>query len=114
MTSRLPAYRSTHLFFTTFLFTYTCPRHLPSFPTRRSSDLPTPCARSCSSSRCASASRTRSSASHPSACPTSSARSEEHTSELQSLRQIVCRPLLEKKNESRTIYKQSISKVNMV
>src|SRR5262245_63411017 len=27
-------------------------------------------------------------------------RSEEHTSELQSLRHLVCRPLLEKKNES--------------
>src|SRR5947199_3353561 len=31
--------------------------------------------------------------------PSSSARSEEHTSELQSLRHLVCRLLLEKKNE---------------
>src|SRR5947199_5169279 len=32
--------------------------------------------------------------------PVSSARSEEHTSELQSLRHLVCRLLLEKKNSS--------------
>src|SRR5437899_8222377 len=32
------------------------------------------------------------------------ARSEEHTSELQSLRHLVCRPLLEKKKESRMIF----------
>src|SRR5438045_6690121 len=30
-------------------------------------------------------------------------RSEKHTSELQSLRQLVCRPLLEKKNHNSTI-----------
>src|SRR5947199_7462580 len=35
-------------------------------------------------------------------CLTSSARSEEHTSELQSLRHLVCRLLLEKKKEQKT------------
>src|SRR5690349_23020755 len=71
------------------------------FPTRRSSDLtarPTStvsaawCAGSCSSHTASSASRTM-----------QRARSEEHTSELQSRRDLVCRLLLEKKkNKNKT------------
>src|SRR2546423_9923274 len=38
----------------------------------------------------------------PSACPSSNARSEEHTSELQSLAYLVCRLLLEKKKKDPT------------
>src|SRR5205814_10589630 len=57
------------------------------FPTRRSSDLPT------ASCNCPSAERCHSD--WPRA--RLSARSEEHTSELQSLRHLVCRLLLEKK-----------------
>src|SRR5207253_11065283 len=77
------------------------PHGLDSFPTRRSSDL------SCwrAPPRCASAS------SHPASpstawesvpgdagCDDALARSEEHTSELQSRGHLVCRLLLEKKN----------------
>src|SRR5262245_62696601 len=63
-------------------------RYLHSFPTRRSSDLP----------------RVRPARSHAEAGARPAqlslrevSRSEEHTSELQSLRQLVCRLLLEKK-----------------
>src|SRR5438045_7951282 len=42
-------------------------------------------------------------ANHRIAGATQSIRSEEHTSELQSLRHLVCRLLLEKKNKKRTI-----------
>src|SRR5438093_7451584 len=63
------------------------PRDLHSFPTRRSSDLaPTPRARSTRSPPSISRCGTR-----------SASRSEEHTSELQSLTNLVCRLLLEKK-----------------
>src|SRR5438046_10486647 len=64
------------------------------FPTRRSSDLPPRWAARSSASRC----RTRTSC----RCGTgarSTSRSEEHTSELQSLTNLVCRLLLEKKKE---------------
>src|SRR5437899_9738226 len=92
---------------------YARPRPLHSFPTRRSSDLssPSPCRRVQTPP---SAYRPRPKpmhseparpASHP---PSPNAeihdgkvkeeRSEEHTSELQSLRHLVCRLLLEKKN----------------
>src|SRR5437899_5644033 len=94
--------------YSVFFFFYCCRDHgdLPSFPTRRSSDLgasgcattavrpaPTAVPRSSSaSSRGVSdpASRSRSAP---------ALRSEEHTSELQSLRHLVCRLLLEKKKE---------------
>src|SRR5687767_15557140 len=75
-------------------------RDLHSFPTRRSSDLlatpPSPSWATIRPSSSASPS-TRPSPMLPaaSAC---SARSEEHTSELQSLAYLVCRPLLDKKN----------------
>src|SRR5438045_8079322 len=71
---------------------------LHSFPTRRSSDL----------GRSRRGRRTRARAGPP---PSGSrarssrpaARSEEHTSELQSLRHLVCRLLLEKKKKNATI-----------
>src|SRR5262245_64078743 len=43
--------------------------------------------------------------------PACSARSEEHTSELQSLRHLVCRLLLEKKKKKQT--KQTLTKKNI-
>src|SRR5207253_9534544 len=93
------------------------PLHLPSFPTRRSSDLPF-------SGRSPAPSRSRSrcwSCSHGSASWRSSSiapRSEEHTSELQSRGHLVCRLLLEKKNNInssillRVKKKTSISSIN--
>src|SRR5439155_24739217 len=74
------------------------PRVPHSFPTRRSSDLPTPSAgvrhvkdpgskAACAPARIAN-----------SPTETRGFRSEEHTSELQSRGQLVCRLLLEKKN----------------
>src|SRR5438045_9733094 len=71
-------------------------RDLHSFPTRRSSDL-VPGGPGAGAWRCAAPcawSRTRGSA---------RSRSEEHTSELQSLRHLVCRLLLEKKKENTTV-----------
>src|SRR5205823_13120851 len=79
------------------------PRHLHSFPTRRSSDLPSPSVRR---------RRPPCEKPHPPSRPpprkrrarrksrSSDTRSEEHTSELQSLAYLVCRLLLEKKNGS--------------
>src|SRR5690606_41606044 len=94
------------------------PRHPPSFPTRRSSDLasrPRPFASALSRTSCTySASRssvdpwrnTHSACLAPNSRPTAEdpawkstgvRRSEEHTSELQSRENLVCRLLLEKK-----------------
>src|SRR5438093_7870559 len=77
---------------------YGAHRALHSFPTRRSSDLhrprshaPRPCAWS-GSIRCSSV------ATGYRRWSESRERSEEHTSELQSLTNLVCRLLLEKKN----------------
>src|SRR5699024_12569949 len=86
------------------LSSYRALRDLHSFPTRRSSDLATgvppwqPPWPSCAVAT--------SSASSPRACaaaatPRSRGRSEEHTSELQSRFDLVCRLLLEKKKTSR-------------
>src|SRR5262245_64952055 len=73
------------------------PPDLHSFPTRRSSDLrraPTSLAEPS-----ASHAPPRARAGLPAAAPAvRPLRSEEHTSELQSLRHLVCRLLLEKKN----------------
>src|SRR5438034_7496146 len=88
-----------------FFSSYAAHRHLHSFPTRRSSDL---FGRRCStwsvagSSVASTASGSTSSmrSSSTSSCRrTRAARSEEHTSELQSHSDLVCRLLLEKKNE---------------
>src|SRR5204863_10219242 len=78
-----------------FLFySYADHPFLPSFPTRRSSDLRSGCPpRGCSSA--STTSPTRPARSSP--LPTPKRRSEEHTSELQSRRDLVCRLLLEKK-----------------
>src|SRR5690606_41978413 len=85
-------------------------RYLHSFPTRRSSDLgwpiwlrlwrrpASPSSSSCTAGRGACCSST----SFP-ACPGALARSEEHTSELQSRENLVCRLLLEKKKKRITI-----------
>src|SRR5438034_3575473 len=79
--------KSTRFFFSC----YADPRDLHSFPTRRSSDL----GRSATSPACAWR--------HPPAPPPPARavcpRSEEHTSELQSHSDLVCRLLLEKKKE---------------
>src|SRR5437899_9322162 len=91
-----------------FLFQFTARHRLvPSFPTRRSSDL-SEGARTVSSASSGSA-VSRIARTGPTALPPEMAlalpgppsfslpRSEEHTSELQSLRHLVCRLLLEKK-----------------
>src|SRR5690606_41994544 len=91
------------------------PRDLHSFPTRRSSDLSrlTPS----SAFRCPSRRFSRACRSLPTwmarmalrphstrAMWLSTRRSEEHTSELQSRENLVCRLLLEKKNNARTYH----------
>src|SRR5205814_8954473 len=83
---------------TSFLaFHYARPHPAPhSFPTRRSSDLSTVWTR-----RWRSSGRRPSDRCHPSSVSRRlTMRSEEHTSELQSLRHLVCRLLLEKKKNS--------------
>src|SRR5262249_58888054 len=95
---------SSSLSFTFFVYRSAAPRYLHSFPTRRSSDLDPPFdgrhrAQGCTGlldGRCGSGGRLladRPRHRHP--------RSEEHTSELQSLTNLVCRLLLEKKNSRR-------------
>src|SRR5205823_13437362 len=107
---------------TLYLFLFQCSgphRDLHSFPTRRSSDLrrcstrcraaSPSCRRSCWRTGPPHGSRGRPSSSCPSAPPrpggspgapvVGSHRSEEHTSELQSLAYLVCRLLLEKKKK---------------
>src|SRR5205823_13029074 len=99
-----PPTRSTLFPYTTLFRSSSCctatPRAAPhGTPGCRSSRASTAsCARTCAASavplRCRAISRGRS---------TSSERSEEHTSELQSLAYLVCRLLLEKKNRRATI-----------
>src|SRR5438876_6989760 len=91
------------------LFFFPCyPHHrdLHSFPTRRSSDLSsrTSCSLTPTSSASATATRSASASAAPRRTwPPRWARSEEHTSELQSPVHLVCRLLLEKKKkEQRT------------
>src|SRR5262249_61482651 len=100
-----------HVFPLSFFY-YPCPpRPPPSFPPRRSPDPPSPITTSPEMSTRSNtpliASQAAASAlsfsPRPSQCSTlraafSVARSEEHTSELQSLTNLVCRLLLEKKN----------------
>src|SRR5437899_6571760 len=88
-----------------FLLFYCCGplRDLHSFPTRRSSDLPPPCRTGSSDRRkrwlgLLHSARRRGTALRRKAVPRRR-RSEEHTSELQSLRHLVCRLLLEKKKK---------------
>src|SRR5947199_2945160 len=87
-------------------------RNLHSFPTRRSSDLPlhrTGCRLRCSPISLRGWSRRSSHRRLSSSCCRRSRRaprdrSEEHTSELQSLRHLVCRLLLEKKKMYNNIF----------
>src|SRR5438876_1790269 len=72
-------------------------RDLHSFPTRRSSDLADPPPKSPVPQAIAEA-RPKRTTDEP--APNGSARSEEHTSELQSPVHLVCRRLLEKKKET--------------
>src|SRR5438874_5880719 len=102
-----------------FFYYYRHHRDLHSFPTRRSSDLRT------ADSRCSSCSTARPPPSRISARASSRAasaafakapsgrspfsspwrrRSEEHTSELQSRRDLVCRLLLEKKKRKKLLF----------
>src|SRR5688572_32066309 len=74
-----------------FFYWYADHRDLHSFPTRRSSDLVE--ARSASRAR----SRDSPASSRPTGASRATGRSEEHTSELQSQSNLVCRLLLEKK-----------------
>src|SRR5262245_64919477 len=69
------------------------PRCLHSFPTRRSSDLDRG-----GGDRGEHLAGVRGGGGQVPAAPLGAGRSEEHTSELQSLRHLVCRLLLEKKN----------------
>src|SRR5690349_24095810 len=89
---------SAYYFF--FFYCYGDPRDLHSFPTRRSSDL-----------RRGGAAHHRRADPRPAGLPGDHqrrARSEEHTSELQSRRDLVCRLLLEKKkNKRRTTSRRS-------
>src|SRR5438094_5242296 len=86
---------------------------LHSFPTRRSSDLCGPrdryaiCRPRCSRRAFGSAARSRGARRSRGGSPRERARSEEHTSELQSPYDLVCRLLLEKKKN-----KQLYSRVN--
>src|SRR5438034_6324347 len=92
-----------------FLYCSGAHRDLHSFPTRRSSDLPDHFA--CGgapdplriSERCPPLSESAILASYP-VCAKRVARSEEHTSELQSHSDLVCRLLLEKKKSKRRLY----------
>src|SRR5207249_10979217 len=90
-------YRLVHPTYRTCFFFYYSGHHphLHSFPTRRSSDLPSSRPRT-RPEACRSTTR-RGRGSTCRSCPT---RSEEHTSELQSRFDLVCRLLLEKKKQS--------------
>src|SRR5690606_40062980 len=89
------------------LFRHKNVRHPHYFPTRRSSDLTAPAAGANTACRTACSRPVptpwRSTCSTPTA---KAARSEEHTSELQSRENLVCRLLLEKKK--RNLYKKAL------
>src|SRR5205823_14519828 len=103
----LPA-RATSLHLLFLFFCSVALRDLHSFPTRRSSDLP-------ALSHCPGASSPgKMRQPHPlSPSPvtrrTPPRRSEEHTSELQSLAYLVCRLLLEKKKTKQTKHQRTLS-----
>src|SRR5205807_10627782 len=89
-------------------FGYRHHRDLHSFPTRRSSDLAVLTAFACTGSALSSSASAAPQRRHNSSAllltnpQTNYARSEEHTSELQSPCNLVCRLLLEKKKSVRT------------
>src|SRR5438874_9225912 len=86
-------------------------RYLPSFPTRRSSDLKCRVEVRVLDLTASNTSPTTATSATPLSVPLAPvllslggcARSEEHTSELQSRRELVCRLLLEKKNAKPTL-----------
>src|SRR5262245_63819967 len=103
--------------FSSFFFCRLHHRALHSFPTRRSSDLSSKrCSSPCRGPGCREATVTmtarnrseRPRAGYPGEHRTTHVRSEEHTSELQSLRHLVCRLLLEKKKKKRKAPKSYI------
>src|SRR5688572_31615567 len=102
-----------HLTLLSFLNSSRTHRDLHSFPTRRSSDLKRSSARPGARTPSGSATseharhcRSKSGASRTSL--SSDSRSEEHTSELQSQSNLVCRLLLEKKNQTKhSLYSRS-------
>src|SRR5205823_14016545 len=84
--------------FTFFFFNDPAPTQIYTLSLHgRSSDLPAG-----ASSRCPRSSPTKPSFTPPPICARRSCRSEEHTSELQSLAYLVCRLLLEKKKKKQT------------
>src|SRR5207247_7752568 len=86
-------------FFLFFVYTSVSPQHLHSFPTRRSSDLCLAAPGNFGvSSRSACSGDTTDGSGTTAGAPRVATRSEEHTSELQSRVDLVCRLLLEKKN----------------
>src|SRR5262245_65085379 len=85
------------------------PRSLDSFPTRRSSDLPGHVDRDLGLAGAADVTVKLEPQSNSGESGTATlSRSEEHTSELQSLRHLVCRLLLEKKKSTKTVSSCSI------
>src|SRR5438874_9342285 len=83
-----------------FFYSYGAHRDLHSFPTRRSSDLAS-CRRNTDVALLRALPDPRSIANAGTILPRGLRRSEEHTSELQSRRDLVCRLLLEKKKKKR-------------
>src|SRR5690625_7092781 len=91
------------IIYTFYFYFYNDNLYLLSFPTRRSSDLrpgrrPAHCR---NSAREGPALRLRGAAHRPQQVAGGAARSEEHTSELQSRGHLVCRLLLEKKKKKK-------------
>src|SRR5947199_1781019 len=84
-----------------FFDKFGAPPALPSFPTRRSSDLGGPPSHGASGRSGPSRSSSLRERRRGPLSRRRGVRSEEHTSELQSLRHLVCRLLLEKKKKKR-------------
>src|SRR5258705_8373579 len=91
--------RSTLFPYTTLFRSYRATRKSPSSPGRKAAISPKSPRRSKSAIRFKSFDSTRCKEIPPSTSTPAAARSEEHTSELQSLRHLVCRLLLEKKKK---------------
>src|SRR5437879_7199953 len=95
----------------TFLYSYGIHRDLHSFPTRRSSDLNIPSLRMINAAREILKSDESCISNPRSEISNWTVRSEEHTSELQSPMYLVCRLLLEKKNnlQSSSVHLQHLT-----
>src|SRR5699024_11982679 len=92
-----------------FSYSYRDHRDLHSFPTRRSSDLSPSSATSTCQSR-----PSTSTAAAVNTTAASSVRSEEHTSELQSRFDLVCRLLLEKKKTVQITYERRVKGIDNI